>query len=214
MIAGTIVTPISNLQLSPGSRVTIDNVSWDDYEFLLLEMGDRSCDRMIYSYGTLEIMSPLPEHEIPCDLTSDMVKLLLRLRKIPYQPFGSTTFKQMGIAGVEPDACFYIQNYQQMIGKRRLTIGDPPPDLALETDVTSKTTLAAYEAIGVPELWIYDAGVLNIYTLQESGYIEVNRSSIFPDLDLRIFLPRTIDRAWQIGSHAALDEFEQELKNY
>ena len=214
MIAGTIVTPISNLQLSPGSRVTIDDVSWDDYESLLLEMGDRSCDRMIYSYGTLEIMSPLPEHEIPCDLTSDMVKLLLRLRKIPYQPFGSTTFKQMGIAGVEPDACFYIQNYQQMIGKRRLTIGDPPPDLALETDITSKTTLATYEAIGVPELWIYDAGVLNIYTLQESGYIEVNRSSIFPDLDLRIFLPRTIDRAWQIGSHAALDEFEQELKNY
>ena len=210
--AAPIATSISNLQLSPGSRVTIENVDWDDYELLLLEMGDRSCDRMTYSCGTLEIMSPLPEHEIPSDLTSDVVKLLLRLRKIPYQPFGSTTFKQIGIAGVEPDACFYIQNYQQMIGKRWLSIGDPPPDLALETDVTSKTTLAAYEAIGVPELWIYDARLLKIYTLQESRYIEVSRSSIFPDLDLRVLLPKTIDRAWQIGSYAALDEFEQSLK--
>lgn len=213
MVSGTIVAPISNLQLSPGSRVTIDNVSWDDYEFLLLEMGDRSSDRMIYSCGTLEIMSPLPEHEIPCDLTSDVVKLLLRLRKIPYQPFGSTTFKQIGIAGVEPDACFYIQNYQQMIGKRRLTIGDPPPDLALETDVTSKTTLEAYQAIGVPELWVYDAGTLKIYILQNDRYIEVSRSPIFPDLDLRVLLPRAIDRAWIVGSYAALDEFEQEVNN-
>ena len=49
MVSGTIVAPISSLQLAPGSRVTIDNVSWDDYGFLLLEMGDRSCDRMIYS---------------------------------------------------------------------------------------------------------------------------------------------------------------------
>ena len=210
--AAPIATSISNLQLSPGSRVKIENVDWDDYELLLLEMGDRSCDRMTYSCGTLEIMSPLPEHEIPSDLTSDVVKLLLRSRKIPYQPFGSTTFKQIGIAGVEPDACFYIQNYQQMIGKRRLSIGDPPPDLALETDVTSKTTLEAYEAIGVPELWIYDAKLLKIYTLQESRYVEVSRSSIFPDLDLRVLLPKTIDRAWQIGSYAALDEFEQSLK--
>ena len=89
MTSGTIVAPISNLQLSPGSRVTIDNVSWDDYEFLLPEMGDRSSDRIIYSCGTLEIISPLSEHEIPGDLTSDVVKQLLSLRKIPYQPFGS-----------------------------------------------------------------------------------------------------------------------------
>jgi len=212
MVSRTIVAPISSLQLSPGSRVTIDNVSWDDYEFLLLEMGDRSCDRMIYSCGTLEIMSPLPEQEIPCDLTSDVVKVLLRLRKIPYQPFGSTTFKQIGIAGVVPDACFYIQNYQQMIGKRRLTIGDPPPDLALETDVTSKTTLEAYQAIGVPELWIYDAGTLKIYILQNDRYIEVSQSPIFPNLDLRVLLPRAIDRAWIVGSYAALDEFEQEVR--
>jgi Uma2 family endonuclease len=52
-----------------------------------------------------------------------------------YQPFGSTTFKQPGVAGVEPDACFYIQNYDRVIGRCKLQPDDPPPDLAIETDV-------------------------------------------------------------------------------
>lgn len=37
-----------------------------------------------------------------------------------------------------------------MIGRRKLEPNDPPPDLAIETDVTSKTTLDAYVAIAVP----------------------------------------------------------------
>lgn len=73
--------------------------------------------------------------------------------------------------------------------------------------------MEAYEAIGVPELWIYDAGLLKIYTLQKSRYVEVKRSPTFPDLDLRVLLPRTIDRAWIVGSYAALDEFEQEVNS-
>jgi Uma2 family endonuclease len=45
-------------------------------------------------------------------------------------------------SAIEPDACFYILNYQRMIGHRRLLPDDPPPDLAIETDVISKTTIA------------------------------------------------------------------------
>jgi hypothetical protein len=34
-----------------------------------------------------------------------------------------------------PDDCFYIQNYQVMIGKQRLDLTvDPVPDLAIEID--------------------------------------------------------------------------------
>ena len=56
-----------------------------------------------------------------------------------------------------------------MIGRRRLEPDDPPPDLAIETDVTSKTTLDAYEAIAVPELWIYDSGKLTIYSKRQTA---------------------------------------------
>jgi Uma2 family endonuclease len=49
-----------------------------------------------------------------------------------------------------------------MQGKRRvdLTI-DPPPDLAIEVDVTSKTQLDAYLKLGVPELWIHTLNTMS-----------------------------------------------------
>jgi Uma2 family endonuclease len=153
-------------------------------------------------------MAPLPEHEIPKDLISDIVKILLKAKDIRYQPFGSTTFKRQGVAGVEPDACFYIQNYQQMIGHRRLQPDDPPPDLAIETDVTSKTTLDAYEAIGVPELWVYDSGKLSIYLLRDGTYIKSNTSPNFEDIAITQIIPADVERSWQVGSFQALEELE------
>lgn len=161
-----IVKPVSQMQLAPGSAVTIPDVSWEEFESILQEMGEKRSARVAYSKGTLEIMVPLPEHERPKDLISDLVKILLKRTGRRYDPFGSTTFKRQNTAGVEPDACFYIQNYQRMIGRRRLEPDDPPPDLAIETDVTSKTTFDAYEAIAVPELWIYDKRAWQVGSVQ------------------------------------------------
>ncbi|MGE5659308.1 MAG: Uma2 family endonuclease [Actinomycetota bacterium] len=203
-----IVKPISQMKLAPGSAVTVPNVSWQEFETILQELGEDRKSRVAYSKGILEIMVPLPEHELPRDLISDIVKTLLKITGIRYQPFGSTTFKREGTAGVEPDACFYIQNYQQMIGRRRLQPSDPPPDLAIEIDVTSKTTLDAYEAIGVPELWVYDSGRLKIYLLRNGEYLESETSLIFSEIAIGQIIPNAIDRAWQVGSLQALEELE------
>ena len=206
-----VVKPVSQMQLAPGSVVTIQDVSWQEFESILQEMGEKRAARVAYNKGSLEIMVPLPEHEVPRDLISDIVKTLLKARGIRYQPFGSTTFKRENTAGVEPDACFYIQNYQQMIDRRRLEPDDPPPDLAIETDVTSKTTLDAYEAIAVPELWIYDSGRLTIYLLTQGQYIKSDTSPTFPNIPLTQIIPATVERAWQVGSVEALEEFEKAI---
>ncbi|NWF59244.1 MAG: Uma2 family endonuclease [Fischerella sp.] len=203
-----VVKPVSQMQLAPGSAVTIPNVSWQEFESILQELGEHRSARIAYSKGTLEIMVPLPEHEIPRDLLSDIVKTLLKAKGIKYQPFGSTTFKREGTAGIEPDACFYIQNYQRMIGRRRLQADDPPPDLAIETDVTSKTTLEAYRAIGVPEVWIYDSGRLTIYLLSQGIYVKSDTSTIFENIQLTQIIPALVERAWHVGNVQALEEFE------
>ncbi|GFE71447.1 Uma2 family endonuclease [Chroococcus sp. FPU101] len=208
-----ILKQISKIQLSPGSLVTIPDVTWLEFESILEELGDNRTSRIAYSNRNLEIMVPLPEHEIPRDLLSDIVKILLKFVKKRYQPFGSTTFKKEGIAGVEPDACFYIQNYQRMIGRKRLQSDDPPPDLAIETDVTSNT-IEAYQAIQVPELWIYDSGKLTIFVLTENGYINSEISSIFPNIPLLEIIPQTIEKSWQVGSLQALEEFERLLTTF
>lgn len=209
-----IVKPISQMKLAPGSAVTIPNVNWQEFESILSELGEKRAARLAYSQGTLEIMVPLPEHEKPKDIISDIVKLLLKTRSRRYEPFGSTTFKKEGAAGVEPDACFYIQNYQQMIGRRRLEPDDPPPDLAIESDVTSKTTLDAYQAIGVPEVWVYDSGKLIIYILIEGDYRQSDSSPTFPDISITQVVPATIKRSWQVGHVQALEEFESAIARW
>lgn len=204
----SVVKPVSQMQLAPGSAVTIPNVSWEEFESILQELGEKRSARVAYSKGMLEIMVPLPEPEKPKDLISDIVKTLLKMTGRRYEPFGSTTFKRENTAGVEPDACFYIQNYQRMISRRRLEPDDPPPDLAIETDVTSKTTVDAYEAIAVPELWIYDRGKLTIYLLREGKYVNSDTSPTFPNIPLTQLIPAVVERAWQVGTVQALEEFE------
>ncbi|MGF1520636.1 MAG: Uma2 family endonuclease [Nodosilinea sp.] len=206
-----VAKPISQLQLAPGSVLSIPNVSWEEFEAILAELGDRRALQVTYFEQTLELMVPLPEHEKPKEIIGDIVKTLLKASGRRYEPFGSTTFRQVGVAGVEPDACFYIANYQQMIGRRRLEPGDPPPDLAIETDVTSKTTLNAYVAIGVPELWIFANGKLTIYVLQQDHYIAVEESPTFPGLPLAEWIATTVKRSWQVGTSQALDELEAQI---
>lgn len=212
IVIAPILKPVSQIELAPGSVVTIPNVSWLEFESILEELGEKRSARVAYSKETLEIMVPLPEHEIPRDLISDIVKILLKSAGRRYQPFGSTTFKREGAAGVEPDACFYILNYQRMIGHRRLQPDAPPPDLAIETDVTSKTTIDAYKIIGVPEVWVYDSGRLRIYLLQPDGeYLESDISPNFPGIAIAQLIPATVERAWQVGNLQALEEFESAI---
>ncbi|MBD2246493.1 Uma2 family endonuclease [Nostoc sp. FACHB-888] len=206
-----IVKPVSQMRLTPGSTVNIQDISWEEFESILQELGEKRSLRVAYSKSTLEIMVPLPEHEKSKDLISDIVKILLKIAGKSYEPFGSTTFKRENTAGVEPDACFYIQNYQRMIGRRKLEPDDPPPDLAIETDVTSKTTLDAYVAIAVPELWIYDSKKLRIYLLKDGHYIESDHSPNFPNIPLTQIVAATVERAWQVGTVQALKEFEEAL---
>jgi Uma2 family endonuclease len=211
IVTTPVLKPVSQITLSPGSVVTIPNISWLEFESILQELGEKRRTRIAYSNSTLEIMVPLPEHERPKDLISDIVKILLKSAGRRYEPFGSTTFKREGAAGVEPHACFYILNYQRMINRRRLLPDDPPPDLAIEMDVTSKTTIDAYKIIGVPEVWVYDSSRLRIYLLQNGEYVESDISPNFPGIAIAQLIPATVERAWQVGNLQALEEFESAI---
>ena len=203
-------TTAIRLRLEPGQKVTLQPVSWEGFEEILADLGERRTSRIAYANGILEIIAPLPEHERSKVLLADLVKTLLRVQKRAWEPLGSTTFKRKGmIAGIEPDDCFYIQNYKAVIGKNRLDLTqDPPPDLALETDLTSKTELDAYEALGVTELWIYKGGKLKINVLQFGKYVELQTSPTFPGVAVIEIIPRFMQRASEVGVSQALEEFE------
>lgn len=87
-----------------------------------------------------------------------------------------------------------IRRIQVPTGQRVLLNQDPPPDLALEIDVTSQSLdrFPIYARLEVPELWCYDSRNLKIYHLQNEQYIEVPQSAIFPQLDISA-LPQLIE---------------------
>lgn len=208
-------TTAINLRLEPGQKVTLQPVSWQGFEAILAELGERRTSRIAYALGILEIMAPLPEHERSKVLISDLVKVLLKVQKRSWEPLGSTTFKRVGmVAGIEPDDCFYIQNYQAVIGKERLDLSvDPPPDLAIETDLTSKTEVDAYLALGVPELWVYAGGKLTVNVLRGGEYGVSEASTIFPGIAVTEIIPRFARRAALVGVSQALGEFEEIIRS-
>ncbi|MDZ4870890.1 MAG: hypothetical protein CLLPBCKN_000278 [Chroococcidiopsis cubana SAG 39.79] len=148
---------LNQIIVPPGQQLLLKNVSWQMYENILSELGEGRAARINYYQGMLEIVTPLPEHEIGKVMIGDLVKALLEELDIDFWSLASTTFKNEAMAaGVEADDCFYIQNEAVIRGKKRIDLTvDPPPDLAIEIDITSRTRFNNYEALGVSELWRY-----------------------------------------------------------
>ncbi|MEA5504360.1 Uma2 family endonuclease [Halotia wernerae UHCC 0503] len=202
------------IRVLPGQRIILEDVSWQVFEAILNELGEHRGSRVAYSQGTLEIMAPLPEHERAKVIIGDLVKALLDELDLNWESLGSTTFKRKDkTAGIEPDDCFYIQNYRLMIGKDRIDLTvDPPPDLAIEIDVTSKTQISAYEALKVPEIWRYENGKIEINLLQGEQYIKSQTSLIFPNFPIIELITRFVEMARTTGTSSALRAFRKWVK--
>ncbi len=149
-------------------------------------------------------------------LIVDLLKILLEELDLPWESLGSPTFKKQSMkAGIEPDDCFYIKNCQAMIGKKRLDLEiDPPPDLAIEVDLTSPTQISAYEALGVPEIWRYKNSKLAIFVLAEGQYIESSISLNFPGLQVLEGISRLLGRSTEILMSESRKEFRKEVQQW
>jgi Uma2 family endonuclease len=206
---------LRQLRIQPGQQLLLEDVSWQQFENILAELGEHRAARISYSHGFLEIMVPLPEHEKAKEIIGDLVKILLEARQIAFESLGSTTLKSDRMAqGVEPDACFYIQNQAAVIGKNRLDMGiDPPPDLAIEIDLTSRTQLDNYKILGVPELWRYGKQGLKIHVLENGKYVESNFSPTFPGIPIIELINQYVQQSQVSGRTQAIQAFRNWLRD-
>lgn len=204
----------NGIELPPGSEVILRHQSWADYEGLLASRRDRAAVKVYFGAKKQEVrlMAPLPGHSNRSATLTDLVKVLLRHQNQDWHVFDPLTLKRVSQTGVEPDACFYIQNRLAILGKERIDLEvDPPPDLALEVDLTSFTQPQDYEAIAIPELWIYRSQGLRIYLFDGQQYRDSEVSHLFPEIAVKQLIPRYIELAWRQGSSSALQAFEAEL---
>jgi Uma2 family endonuclease len=203
--------------LPDGATLVLHQFGWEDYERLIEELQDRPRLRVSYDSGTLEIMSPLPEHEEYARFIEDLVRALGDELDLLVEKRGSATWKRRRLAkGVEADACFYVATAERIIGKRQIDLEvDPPPDVAVEIDVTNESLrkFATYAALGVPEIWRYDTAErrVSFYELAGNAYDEIPESRFFPGLTPAA-LGAALEQSKTEGQTAALRAFRQQWR--
>lgn len=170
--------------------VVLHGVRWQTYQALLHDLGDRHIF-LTYDRGTLEIMAPLFRHERYAEVLATLVKKSAAVAKVRTVSAGSTTFSREDLErGLEPDRCFYIRNADAILGKLHIDLStDPPPDLAIEIDITSSSLdrLGIYAALGVPEVWRFNGEQFQVLLRRdETGYDLAGASQIFPTLPIAL----------------------------
>ena len=197
-------------------RTVLHNISWETFETLLKETGEDRGSRFAYDGSTLEIMTPLFEHENPkCNFHNFIIALAEELN-IEIKSAGSTTLKRKIVRkGIEPDNCYYIQNELAVRGIETLDLrNSPSPDLAIEIDITNTSVdkFDIYSALGVGELWRYDGNNLKFYQLVEGEYAECEFSIAFALVSVKD-ISRFIEQSKTMGEIALLKSFRNWVNN-
>jgi Uma2 family endonuclease len=189
MLASQLETLIDAQALQsqdPEDRYLTTGVSWQQYETLLAQLGDRPGLRVTYLDGVLEIVSPSLRHEDVKSRIGDLLLIYFLETNTDYYPKGSTTFRQQEQrGGTEADESYCIGTDKAV------------PDLAIEVVITrgGLHRLEVYSRLQVPEVWFWHSGHFALYHLrpetpeaflQTYGYEALTRSELLPQLDIEL----------------------------
>ncbi|MEQ9624992.1 Uma2 family endonuclease [Coleofasciculus chthonoplastes] len=197
-------------------RVVLPNISWQTYQSLITDFEQEPAIRLTYDRGMLEIRMPLDPHETYKKLLGRLVEAATEELDIEIRSLGSRTCDRADLArGLEPDQCYYIKNEALVRGVAQIDLNQfPPPDLALEIDITSSSInrLSIYAALGVPEVWRYDGQTLTILSWQNGEYLSQDRSIALPLLNAEN-LVRFLALRNTIGETKLVKQFRRWVKD-
>ena len=188
---------VDNPSTSPAAeqRFTWGGLTWHQFKAIQTGFEDVPNVRLFYCDGVLEIVGTGRLHEaIRCLMGLLMGQYFLQ-RRIVFFPSG--TYSQIVEEQVEyqADLSYCFGNIKDV------------PDLCIEIVITSDSPikLQKYRLMGVPEVWFWEDGTLELYHLREEGYDRIASSEILPELDLSL-LKRCILFASPLD---ALEEFSR-----
>ena len=205
-----LVSP-EKIQLPVGAVVRLP-ATWQNYQKLCQQRGDRSIPRIKYRSGEVLLMSPMPKHGRDAHVIANVITTLLDHTEREYDAFTPVTMELPDESGIEPDYCFYIDHWQAVSGKERIDWEtDPPPDIVLEIDVTSYSDVNDYLPYRVPEIWLFRKNQLLVYQLQGTEYLLQTQSMYFPDINLQDVIGRCLQVAYDRNTSAAIRDLKQRL---
>jgi Uma2 family endonuclease len=166
------------------SSLVLSGISWETYQAMVRELESQPGKRLIYDNGSLEIAMPLPPHERYKRWIGRFIETVTEELEVEICSLGSSTWTRRDLAkGIEADECYYVQNESLIRGRVSIDLTtDPPPDLAIEIDITSLSIprLPIYQALGVPEVWRFDGGTVIFLALNNGVYEEIDQSIAIP----------------------------------
>ncbi|HWQ31963.1 MAG TPA: Uma2 family endonuclease [Blastocatellia bacterium] len=195
-----------------GATLQMTGITWQEYEDLLVDLDEQPRFRLTFDQGRLEITTLSPEHEGYSGLFSHLIQILTEELGTDYIALGSTTLRdKTAEGGTEADDCFYIGDFAAVAGKKRLDLStDPPPDLAVEIDVThdSLHKFSIYADLKVREIWRFDGKQMQFHRLSRNRYREVGSSGLFPFLTPEA-LPQFLEQGRKQGINAMWRAFRE-----
>jgi Uma2 family endonuclease len=150
--------------------------TWEKFRLMQQVSEDSPGVRLAFYNGEIEIFMPGREHEVFGSVIGGLLLIYLAQKGIFFQPTGSMTQEREGTASAQADQSFCIGSVK------------PIPDLSIEVVFTSggESKLELYQALGVPEVWFWQDGLLRLHHLHESSYERIERSELpgLEDLDI------------------------------
>jgi len=90
----------------------------------------------------------------------------------------------------------------------------PPPDLAVEIDITSSSLgrFKIYKNLGIPKIWRFDGTLLTINLLESERYVVVERSVALSLLQVKDF-SRFLLQDQTVGENSLLRQFRKIIRD-
>ena len=83
---------LKRFNIPPGHKVFLEDITWQEFETVLEELGEHRASRVAYDNGILEIMTPLSEHETNKLFISNFIEIILEELDIDFYPLGYKLF--------------------------------------------------------------------------------------------------------------------------
>ena len=188
---------------SVDQRLIHSDISWDQFKLIQQGFAHTRNVHLFYFDHTIEILMLGQGHEFFKTVIGMLIELFCLETSIEFWPSGSATQEKDDEASAEPDESYCFGTVK------------PIPDLVIEVVFTSggPNKLNRYQALGIPEVWFWQDGILQIYSLANGSYQSMSGSTIpeLKSLDMDL-LSRCILMA-QTSRLDAAKTFRQGIQN-
>lgn len=178
-------------------RITLTGISWEQFKLIQSALVDASGTRLFYHRGVLEILSTSLDHELIKGLIGAILEFFFLEKDIEFFISGNCSQEQPQLVSLQADESYCFGELKSI------------PDLSIEIIFSSGMgKLDKYLIPGTKEVWLWEDGILDIYSLQEGKYKKLSRSYFLPDLDIQL-----LQKCLLISSHLeALKEFRKGIR--